>query len=304
MDLRIGTSHLRGPLARYAQALDLLELRAEPGRLPRLAALRGYRRGAPPGFVFSVLLPRAVGELEPGPELEAGLSFALEVVSALDAAVIVLQTLPSATPSRRTERRIEELLSRLPREGRTLAWEPRGLWDSEQEEALASRWEVLLVRDLRRHPAPPGPAVYTRLLGLGTGARLSVDAAEIVAARLAGREVARVVVEGSGAERGAQVMRERLADEEFLAEARSGRIVAGAGVFGAAMGLAALSDDLHEDFAMDDADEVLDDDGMEQDFGEDDEDETDGDDVTERDSAELAAESDVEGGLDEDGKRG
>ncbi len=269
MELRIGSTGFRGPIERYAAKLDLLELRAEPTVLPRSSTLRAYRRAVPAGFVFSVLLPRVVGELEPGAAFEAALKRALEAAEILEARFIVLQTRPVATPSRRTERRIAELVARLPREGRQIAWEPRGLWDPEQQLGLAERLGLLLVRDLRRQAAPPGPAVYARLLGLGTGARLSVDAAEIVAARLAGKEQGYVVVEGSGAVRGAAVIRERLVDPEFLAEARSGRITGTWGGLGVGtIGEPELDDEDVDDEDVDDEDvddEDVDDDVLDDD---------------------------------------
>jgi uncharacterized protein YecE (DUF72 family) len=265
MELRVGTTGFRGAIERYAKRLDLVELRAEPGALPRSPTLRGYRRAVPEGFVFSVLLARAVGELEPGPAFDAALKYGLEVVEALEARFIVVQTRPAATPSRRTERRLEELVTRLRATGRTLAWEPRGLWDPEQQLALAERLQLLLIRDLRRQDPPPGEVVYSRLLGLGTGARWSTDAAEIVAARLAGREAGFVVVEGAGAERGAKVLRERLADPEFVADSLAGRIAGSAGIGY----LAEPAEEFDED---EDAEEDLDDEELEEDELEEDED--------------------------------
>ncbi|HOU94925.1 MAG TPA: DUF72 domain-containing protein, partial [Polyangiaceae bacterium] len=83
MELRVGSTGFRGPIERYAGKLDLLELRAEPGVLPRSSTLRAYRRAVPAGFEFSVLLPRVVGELEPGAALETALGRSVEVAEIL-----------------------------------------------------------------------------------------------------------------------------------------------------------------------------------------------------------------------------
>ena len=213
MLLRVGQGSLRGAFGRYADRFDLLEVPAEVGRLPRVATLHQWREQAPAGFVFSVLLGSAVGRLVAGPEFDAELTCALKAVEALQAQWIVLRTGPATTPSRRNERLLAATVERLPRDSCRVAWEPRGLWEPEQEERICSELGLVLVRDLRRSELPPGPVAYTRLLALGTGARFSVEAAEVIAERAAGLEALCVVVEGHGAVQGAQVLRQLLGEE-------------------------------------------------------------------------------------------
>ena len=214
MLLRIGKSSLEGSFARYAQRFDLLELRAEPGTLPRTSHLHGWRETAPDGFVFSVMLPTAVASLEPGQGFDDALDYALQVVQVLQARWIVLKTPPSATPSRRTVRRLTAVVDRLPRDDCRIAWESRGLWESEQEARICSELGLTLVRDLRRHEAPGGSCVYTRLPALGSASRFTVDAAELVAQRAEELEELFVVVEGEGARQGAEVLRRSLGASE------------------------------------------------------------------------------------------
>ena len=63
--LYIGQSSLRGALVKYSNRFNLLEVRAELGRLPRPTMLRRWRDEVPSDFVFSIMLSREVGRLGP-----------------------------------------------------------------------------------------------------------------------------------------------------------------------------------------------------------------------------------------------
>ena len=197
-EIHVGQAGLRRDLATYARRFDLLELGAEPGTLPRRSRLRGWKAEVPAGFVFSLRLPRSLSRW-PDAGAPAELREALGNAEALGAAWLLLSTPPEVTPCQRTRRRLAALVAELPRERWQIAWEPRGLWEDRQEEELAAELGVVLVRDLRRRPAPPGKVVYTRLLALGASARQSEAALERVAERIAGYAGAFIVVEGSGA---------------------------------------------------------------------------------------------------------
>ena len=214
MRLHIGQSRLRGDLSRYARGFDLLELRAEPGRIPRPAGLRRWAEQAPAGFVFSVVLPRRVAALEPSAEQERELESALRAADALGATWLVAQTPASVTPTERARRRLGELSERLPRDGRRIAWEPQGLWEDEESERLAERLGLHLVRDLSRSVAAPGDVAYTRVRTWGESARLGAVRAQRVAERLVGHSEAFVVLETPGAAQGARALREAVAEWE------------------------------------------------------------------------------------------
>jgi uncharacterized protein YecE (DUF72 family) len=208
MDLHVGQAALRGDIARYAERFDLLELRADPGKLPRAARLRQWKTEVPASFVFSVVLPRVVALLDAKPESEKALADALTAASALGASWLLLQTPPQATPSSRTRRRLAELVERLRRAERRIAWEPHGLWEDRDAEALADQLGVALVRDVSRSAAPEGDAVYARMRALGDAGRVRSSAIERVADEIAGRREAFVVIEGHGALRAARLLRE------------------------------------------------------------------------------------------------
>jgi uncharacterized protein YecE (DUF72 family) len=218
MKLHVGQAALRGDISRYARRFDLLELRAEPGKLPRPKQLRQWSERVPERFVFSVMLPRIVGTLDAQPGFDDALAQSLASAEALSARWIVLQTPHSVMPSSRTRRRLRELFERLPREQRRLGWEPRGVWEEEEAEELAQELEVCLVRDLTRLPPPPGDAAYTRVLALGENTRVRAGAVERLSENLADFAEAFVVIEGEGAPRAAILLRELVGSTEFAGE--------------------------------------------------------------------------------------
>ncbi len=198
-------------MARYARAFDLLEVSGEAGRHPRRPGLLEWRRSVQEDFVFSVVVPSTLASLEAGKDAPGLLSHARMVADALGATWWLLRTPPMVTPSARATRKLEALVADLRAEGRAVAWEPRGVWGDEGARGTAAHLDVHLVRDLaREEPVDGVDVIYTRLRALGEGARIGAAAAERVAERIAGATDAFVVVEGAGAGRVRQVLREML----------------------------------------------------------------------------------------------
>jgi uncharacterized protein YecE (DUF72 family) len=193
----VGLPALLGDIQRYKKRFDMVELRPVDSSIPRTATLRGWRKNVPPGFVFSVVLPRAVGELVEGPELDAALATSLEAAIAVEARCIVLATPPTVRPTAQNRKRLLALFARLPQEGVVIAWEPAGIWERDEVVALARSARVIPVLDAAREIIPPGPIVYTRLRALGKGSALGAAAVQRVGEHLRGRREAFVIVEGA-----------------------------------------------------------------------------------------------------------
>jgi len=208
MKLHVGQAILTGDLGRYSRRFDLLEVRSDPGKLPRLSKLRKWSSEVPEGFVFSLLLPRGCSTLESDKASSEALGQALEATEALGAGWVVLQTPPSVTPTARSRERLAAFVEKLPRSERRIGWEPRGLWQDDEAEELASKLGVSLIRDISRSPAPASPIVYSRLRALGSAARLRMSAIERAAQELASASEAYVVIEGPGAVRATALLRE------------------------------------------------------------------------------------------------
>ena len=164
---------MQGDLQRYAERYDLLELRPGDASLPRPSTLRAWRKKVPPSFVFSVVLPKTVGELRPNGALDAALEESLAVARAVEARCLIIATPPSITPTDLNRKRLSALVHRIPHDAVTLAWEATGIWEREEADDFAGKLGLVSVVDAAREPAPKGPIAYFRLRGLGESARLS-----------------------------------------------------------------------------------------------------------------------------------
>ena len=205
----VGLPTLEGDIERYAVKYDLLELRPGDGSVPKPATLKAWRRKVPPSFVFSVVLPKAVGELKPSALLDEALEHALAVARDVEARCLVIATPPSITPTELNKKRLHALVAKIPHDAVTLAWEPRGIWETEEAIETAAKVGVVLVVDAAREPAPEGGTAYFRLRGLGESARLSPAAIDKVASALASRREAYVIVETGGALAVAESLRKK-----------------------------------------------------------------------------------------------
>ena len=216
--LFVGQPALQGDIARYAQSFNLLELLAEPGRLPKPAGLAKWVESVGDDFAFTLRLSARIWDADKA-EVAGVLDYAARARELLAARVCVLQTPASATPTTRNKQRLGALCGELQRLGVALAWEPRGVWEPEELSATSEALGVLLVRDLSRElETPVGGIVYTRLLALGEAAHVKSSAAHNVAELVAPCEQAYVVMEGSGARRAAKTMRDMVCELTSEAE--------------------------------------------------------------------------------------
>lgn len=194
--LLVGLPAPQGDLAKYATRFDLAEIRPVDTVVPKPGTLRKWRKAVPPAFAFSVVLPRVVGALTPGAELDAALATSLEVAAALEARCVVLQTPPEVRPTATNRKRIAAVFERVPSAGLVRCWEAFGIWERDDVIALAREMSVVPVFDAAREALGTGPIAYTRLRALGKSAALGQATVERVAERLRRRREAFVVVEG------------------------------------------------------------------------------------------------------------
>lgn len=210
--LLVGLPALRGDLGKYSSRFDMVELHPVDTSLPRSTALRKWRAATPPTFVFSIVLPRVVGALEPGETLDKALEISLGVARTLEARCIVLQTPASIRPTAANKKRLLAVLNRVPKEGVVRCWEPLGMWEREDILATARDLGVVPVLDVASEAPPSGSVVYTRLRALGKTSAMSAATMEKIADRLRSRREVYVVVE-----RASEAARVRTALAEALA---------------------------------------------------------------------------------------
>lgn len=194
--LLVGLPAPQGDLEKYATRFDMVEVRPVDTVMPKVGTLRKWRKSVPPSFVFSVVLPRVVGDLTPGAALDQALTTSLEVAAALEARCIVLATPPDVRPTATNRKRIAAIFERIPPEGLVRCWEPAGMWEREDVLATARDLGVVPVFDAAREALGPGPLAYTRLRALGKSAALGQATIDRVAERLRRRRESFVVVEG------------------------------------------------------------------------------------------------------------
>lgn len=210
--LFVGQASLVGDITRYAQHFNLLEVQAEPGKLPKPAGLKKWVEQAGERFAFSLRIPTSLWEADPE-RTQTMLDYANGVAEVLKPVACVLQTPASATPTQRNRARLESLARGLQRSGMFFAWEPRGIWEPRELVTTADALGAWVVRDLSRDDAlGDGERVYTRLRALGGATHVGSGVAYDLADKLADYDEAYVVIEGSGARGAAKVLRENLED--------------------------------------------------------------------------------------------
>lgn len=213
MRLHVGLTTLTGSIERYAERFDLLELRAEPGRLPSPKALRRIRTGASKLSLSFLFPPRVTADALNSP---ASLAPLLTAIDPVEPNWLILQTGPEVGPSQRSRTKIEALAKHLARSGRNLGWEPHGMWEEPVALEFALGLGLHYVQDLAVATGAQLPVVYTRLRTPGPGAALRASALEQLAEELSETEEAFVVIEGRPTQRARARIRGALAEAAAL----------------------------------------------------------------------------------------
>ena len=142
MDIYVGQAGFRGDFVRYAQRHSFVELLAEPQRLPAVKKLKEWRKVAPDGFKFAVVVPPTVLE---SPQ-EGALAFVRKVLAAVEADVVILRTPTSLRPTPNASQRLQEMAAGFDGGTATIAWEPRGVWQAHLAMRVAEDGGFLLVQ--------------------------------------------------------------------------------------------------------------------------------------------------------------
>ena len=175
--------------------LDAVEIQKTFYDPPPKSWLERLRSEAPSGFIFTIKawmlithkynkalwrrlkreLPGKIdnyGFFQDTEEVWWAWSVTLEAARAVGAEAIVLQSPASFKPASDNIARVENFFSKAPREGRILAWEPRGEWWDRPDllEKIAKDYDVVISGDYLRGRVPPyhtRGTGYARLHGLG-----------------------------------------------------------------------------------------------------------------------------------------
>lgn len=206
MKLHVGVTEMRGKSARFP--FSLLELGVKVG-MPGPRALRAIQSERP-DLVFSLRLPLDL------PSDAKALEFAplIETLGALSPRVIVLPTGPRFGPTRDNLGLLKKFGAAFSAEGRSLAWEPHGVFEIAEAARWAEEADMVLVTDWTRESAVTGPVGYTRLRALGRGGSISAHSVDRLLELLPDFGEAFVIVEGDGGLRLKKELQGALGDSE------------------------------------------------------------------------------------------
>ena len=170
-----GSAGARGAVDAFARRFDVLELDIldrEPK--PRDVTLKKWRKEAGPALAISIVAPKVLAAVRPGPALDDALARLLEAQRILQARFIVLTTATEVTPSQLNRERLAAVVERI-REGLgearsmvRIAWEPRGVWEADDAAAYAQKLDVDLAMDPLADPREPFFHPALRYWRLGT----------------------------------------------------------------------------------------------------------------------------------------
>jgi uncharacterized protein YecE (DUF72 family) len=176
--------------ARYFGRFSAVELQQTFYQLPSLALAEKWRRQAPPGFLFAMKawqlithpassptyrrlrepLPEAerdaCGYFRPTAQVRRAWDRTLEIARALRSPLVVFQCPASFTPTPEHIQRMISFFEGVPRNGLTLAWQPRGRWDPALVRELCQRLELSHCVDPFSGPCQHGEVAYFRLHGI------------------------------------------------------------------------------------------------------------------------------------------
>lgn len=188
--ITIGCAGFPVPATRYFQELLFVEVPDTHVAQPGTGTLRRWRREAPPGFTFSVMAPREIGQdgFRTGKAFDAALKN-LEVVGRdLDAHTAVFTSPPELAASRPHRAAVKELLAAARKRVGRVVWEPPSSWDADEAGALAEDAGATAARDpLTSGPLSSAGFAYYRLPGpAGYKSRYEDPAIERLAAQAAG----------------------------------------------------------------------------------------------------------------------
>jgi uncharacterized protein YecE (DUF72 family) len=192
------------PLARgaYFARFSAVEVQATFYDPPRPTTLAAWRSAAPPDFRFVLKAwqlithpagsptyrrlrralphpPEDYGGFRPTAAVRWAWEVTREAAEALAAEAVLFQCPATFRPTEENVRHLRAFFSGIRRDGRLLAWEPRGAWPDDLVARLCSELELVHAVDpWLRSPAAPQPVRYFRLHG-GPGYRHTYTDAEL-----------------------------------------------------------------------------------------------------------------------------
>jgi uncharacterized protein YecE (DUF72 family) len=165
--ITIGCAGFPVPATRYFKEFLFVEVQDTHVTSPGTGTIRRWRREAPPGFTFSMLGPREIGQegFREGKVTESALKSLLEVGAELQAAVAVFVAPPEFAANRANKGALKDFLLNVKKKFERVVWEPPVAWDPDDADAIATEVGVIAARDPLAHGTTSLPVAYYRLPG-------------------------------------------------------------------------------------------------------------------------------------------
>ncbi len=165
--LTIGCAGFPVPATRYFKEFLFVEVQETHVAQPGTGTIRRWRREAPPGFGFSLLAPREIGQegFREAKVTEIALKNLSEVAKDLEAQIAVFAAPPDFTPSRGNKSALKDFLASIKKSFKRIVWEPPATWDADDAEQLASESGATAARDPLVHGTTASSFGYYRLPG-------------------------------------------------------------------------------------------------------------------------------------------
>jgi uncharacterized protein YecE (DUF72 family) len=165
--LTVGCAGFPVPATRYFKEFLFVEVQETHVALPGTGTIRRWKREAPPGFSFSLLAPREIGQegFRDGKVVESALKSLSEVAKELDGHVAVFVAPPEFTNARGNKAAVKEFLAAVKKKFARVVWEPPPSWDADEAAALAAEVGAIAARDPLIHGISKDPIAYYRLAG-------------------------------------------------------------------------------------------------------------------------------------------
>jgi uncharacterized protein YecE (DUF72 family) len=201
--IKIGCCGFSLSRKKYFETFEIVEIQQTFYQPPQLATAIKWRREAPQGFVYtmkawqlithtshsptyrrlSTPIPESqqdcYGSFQPTDEVHQAWQKTLELARVLAPEIILFQCPASFKPTSENIDNLYRFFSTIPREGFSLAWEPRGSWRKEEIKDLCQQLDLIYAFDpFKTQPGFTQPVLYLRLHGR-TGYRYQYTDSEL-----------------------------------------------------------------------------------------------------------------------------
>lgn len=165
--LTVGCAGFPVPATRYFKEFGFVEVQETHVSVQGMGTIRRWKREALPGFAFSMLAPKEIGQegFRDGKVVESALKAMNEVGKELSAKVAVFVAPPEFTSSRPNKQAVKEFLASVKKKFGRVIWEAPPSWDADEAEALATEAGAIASRDPLVSGLSKQPVAYYRLPG-------------------------------------------------------------------------------------------------------------------------------------------